>query len=158
MLLVGSAAGSMSSCSLLVNPLWSWMLCRGVCLLSQLAKVPSEEPCSSHLPGQDPRLPPRSQGTFPAGQDRGRHSTLQHLYLSGRDPGGAAAGGTASTLVTLIFPSAVGSALRGAPNNTTKTSLSRREHLPGFPCLAPASGANRTLLVLTFLFGSVTFL
>lgn len=70
--------------------MWSWMLCRGFCLLSL-----SEEPCSSHPPARDPRLPLRSQGTFPMGQDWGWHGILHHPYLCpGRTHGGAAAGGT----------------------------------------------------------------
>lgn len=138
-------------CSLLVSSVWSWMLCRGFCLLSL-----SEEPCSSGPPGWDPRLPLRLQGTFPVGEDRGWHGILHHPYLCpGRTHGGAAAGGTGVRApVTLVFPSAVSSALRC----TTKNFLSLWEHLLGFLCRDPASEASRTLPVLAFLFGSVALL
>lgn len=55
----------------------------------------SEEPCSSRPRARTPRLPPRSQGTFPTGQDWGQHGILQDQYLCpGRTHGGAGTGGT----------------------------------------------------------------
>lgn len=146
--------------SLPAAPLWSWMLCRGVCPLSQLAEVLSEEPCSSRPWGWDPpQLSPRSQGTFPPGQDQGWHRILQHPHLRpGRTQGAQLQQKEASAPMTLIFPSAAVSALRGAPNKAAKTLLPLREQLPGFPSRAPASRASRILLVGSLLFGSVTLL
>lgn len=100
----------------------SWVLCGGVCLLSQLAEVLSEEPCSRRPRGWDPRLPL----ALPHGSGRDRAGTASSSARSSAraGPTGAAAGGQPSAPTVLVFPSAVGSALPGVPNDTTKTWLS----------------------------------
>lgn len=107
--------------------------------------------------GWDPRLPPRSQGTFPPGQDWGWPRILQHPHLRpGRTRGAQLQEEPASAPMTLIFPSAAVTALRGVPNKAAKTLLSPRERLPGFPGRTPASRASRILLGGAPRFGSVT--